>query len=429
MLNEVLPEESAKIAIRRERRLEAKIKEAKTRLKIAARWRGGEKLIALGGGLIFCLNIYLIWPFFGGEAYNTTYSGPVIPFLAKIIAWLTRLPLAYAIEIINIIFFLAFPVSLYLLVKKVSGKPLVAMLAGLVASLPISPFAGVRIQGMFFTVESPHIASLSMVPIAIYGLMAFLESGGLKSLVLASLGVTAVSLISPFGLMAYVIFSGIVTFSEILLGHGRLKLARVATVLLLTGGLSSFWYNPGFFWWLVTGPLGLEWREMITRLIPISLFIVPILGVFGYLLFDRKPELQPLFLGIFLTTAFLLIIVSGIGLMPSMPFRYLPELGVAVAFLTGAIIDRVLEMKLKINRLIINLILFLLVAGMTVGILVGRNKLLAYNTRALGLWTGLERGHIWRARENFEKGFSWLGQGITLTTLVFLGVVKKKAQE
>jgi len=426
--NEFIPGETEKIATRRSRRLAEKLKATKQRLKLASAWRGGEKLVLLGGGLIFVLNLYLVWMFFGTEAFNTTYSGPVIPFFAKIIS-LSGLPLAYAIEIVNISFFLVFPVSFYWLVKKVSGKPLVALLSGLVVSLPISPFAGARAYGMFFSVEGPHIASLSIVPIAIYGLMSFLHTGGLKNLVLAALGSALVGLISPFGLLAYVIFAGLVTFSEVLLGHGRLKLMRVMAVLIFTGGICSFWYNPGFFWWLLSGPMGLEWREMVSRLIPISLFTTPILGVFGYLLFDRKPDLQPLFLGIFLTIAFGMIIMTGRGVMPSTPVRYFPEFGVALAFLFGVAVDRLLELRLKIKRLFVNAALIILVGVMTVGIVTGRSKILAFDQGVLGLWTGVDRGELWQAREQFGGGYSIAGYAITALTAGGTVFLRSKVKE
>jgi hypothetical protein len=427
---ENLPKEEEKIAARRAVRLAEKLRRARRGLMVDSAWWANGPMEWLGGSLIWLLNLYMVWPFFGREAFVTSYSGPVIPFLANLVSF-SGLPLTYSIEIVNVSFFLLFPISFYWLMKSVSGKTLVALLAGLLVSLPLSPFAGARVRATFFNVEGPHMASLAVVPLAIGGLLAFLHHGGWKNLFLASLTASLVGLISPFGLLAYLIFAGIATFSEVLLGHGRLKLARLALVFVLMAGFSSFWYNPAFFFWLITGPMGEEPRMMISQLIPISFFVLPVLGAFGYLLFDRKPDLQPLFLGSFLTIAFMVIVLAGRGFMPSAPSRYIPELGLSLAFLFGVGGERLVEFWSKnkerwawarwANGRAVNSLLLLTLVGLMVGIIEGREHLQVYEGQVLGYWTGVERGEIWQARERF--GGTNVGMGYGITGLTGLGLV------
>lgn len=421
VINHDVPKEEEKIASRRAVRLAGKIKETQERLRLKPFWSGSQ-VRSFDLVLVWGLNLYLVWPFFGREAFKTSYSGPIIPLLAKMIGW-SGLPLAYAIEIVNIGFFLLFPVAFYLFMRRVSGKDLVALLASLVVSLPISPFAGARIQGMFYSVEGPHMASLALVPLAAYGLLSFLHDGGLRNLVLAAGCSVLVGLISPFGLLTYVIFGAIIAFSEMLLGQGRLKIMRLLMVFLLGAGLSSFWYNPGFFFWMLSGPLGVEPKMMFARLLPVSLFTLPILGVIGYLLFDRKPDLQPLFLGSFLTIGFGMIVLVGKGGMMLAPSRYIPELGIALAFLLSTLGERLFEQAVKHKdkwrwgrrggeRWLFGSLLGVIIL-LVVGILKGRSWMLSYEPGVLGFWTGVERGEIWLARERFGGGYSVMGYGIT----------------
>jgi len=428
-VNKHIPSEEEKIASRRAVRVAERVKKTREGLLRKPFWRVDGQAESLGLVLIWFLNLYLVVPFFGREAFITSYSGPMIPFLAKIIG-LTGLPLSYGFEVVNIVFFLLFPVTFYIFMRRVSGKTLVAFLAGLMVSLPLSPFAGARLRAVFYSVEGPHMASLAIVPVAMMGMMSFLHDGGLRNLVVSSLASALVALISPFGLLTYLMFAGIGTFSEVLLGRGRLKIFRAVTALVLAGALCSFWYNPGFFFWLVSGPMGQEVRIMLSRLLPISFFTLPVLGAFGYLLFDRKPDLQPLFLSTFLTIAFLVILLAGRGFIFSAPSRYIPELGISLAFLFGIGAEKLGEYLME-NRekwewakkgggVLIRGSMVLIVGLMVSGIVLGKSGLLSH-TEVLGFWTGVERGELWQARERFKGFYSWFGFVITGTAAVILG--------
>ena len=107
-----VPQESETIAARRAVRIRKRLGKAKRGLGRTS-WRIDGQAESLGLGLIWFLNLYLVLPFFGREAFLTSYSGPIIPLLGKIISWL-GLPLSYSIEIVNIVFFLIFPISFYI---------------------------------------------------------------------------------------------------------------------------------------------------------------------------------------------------------------------------------------------------------------------------------------------------------------------------
>lgn len=431
--NNHVPKETETIAARRAARLSKKILEARERVGIGKAWWSNAIVEALALIFIFSLNLYLILPFFSTPAPDNTFSGPVMPLLVKLVGTFGT-STANSIQIANIFFFLLLPFSLYLFIRFLTKRKLAAILAILFISLPIYPFAEIRIDASFLGTDAAHIASLAVIPIALFGLLSFIRKGGASSLVVASVASAAVALISPFSFVTYLIFAFISTFSEMLLGKARLKIFRLLTVLIFAGGLNSFWYNPGFFSWMISGPMGQEIWSTVSKLVPISFFALPVLGVFGYLLFDRKPQLQPVFLASFYTIAFLMIALAGGGVFPSHPSRYIYEFGLSLAFFLSIIIVRFSDyLKLSSNpkiakwnkKVLANSMLTGILLLLIAGIVVGRYRLLGDGSQVLGIWEGVEKGEIWLAKDRFSGAFSALGytiSGTTLFLLSFLGI-------
>lgn len=435
-MGDKIPTEEETIAAKRAERVAEKLKRSKDGFYVPKAWWSTAALEVSLLTLILILNFYLIFPFFGTQAPDAFFSGPVIPLIAKLIEVLGP-ELSYSIQIVNIIFFLFFPITLYFFIKKVSGRKAIAFLASLIATLPFYPLGYVRITSAMLSTDSAHIASLTIVPIALLGLYSFLREGGVGNLAIACLFSAAVALISPFGFATFAIFSFILGFSEMLLGRGRQKLFRLGVVFLFALSLTSFWYNPGFFFWMLTGPLGEEIRSTVTRLIPISFFTLPVLGVFGYLLFDRKPQLQSTFLASFFSIAFALIALAGGGIFPSHPSRYISEFGISLSFLLGIVIVRIYdllsfsEVKLPKNinpKPVAKATMVLIILLIISATFFGRERVIFDSGQVLGVWEGVEKGEIWLAKENFKGGSEALGYVITFTSLFGLGIVAAKAK-
>jgi hypothetical protein len=300
-------------------------------------------------------------------------------------------------------------------------------------------FGRTRILGMFFGQDGPHIVSLTIIPLALYFLISYLKSSSVKNLVFSGLSAALVALTSPFGLFTYLFFAGIFTFSEILLGQGRAKTLRFFLILLLTGALCSFWYNPSFFFWMLTGPMGSDIRLMISKLLPISFFALPVLATFGYLLFDRRPNLQPLFIASFCTIVFFIITAVGGNLVPSSPVRYRAEMGVAASFFAAFLFVQLIEFvkfrfikekfKGKFYSFLVNSLnpvlgIVFLAAGLFI-----RDIMIYDSTDILGVWTDVQKGSVWVARDNFIGIHAYCGYAITaaaIAILIYL-IVKDKS--
>lgn len=435
MEKEQLPAEDETIAAKRIARVEQKIAASQERIFTNRAWwsNGPAELLVLL--LLSGLNFYLIYPLFNTASIGTSFSGPAIPFMAQIITFLTGAPLAYSIRGTEIILFLLFPITTYVLIKTLVNRKLVAIISVLILTLPDLLFAQTRINNGFLGSDGPHIASLGIISLAIYALIIFLRKGSIANLIMAAGLDALVILISPFGFVAYKTFAIMVVFSEMLLGEGRLKAMRFIIVMITAAALVAFWYNPAFALWIFTGPVGQEIRVTIINLLPVSLFALPIFGTFGFLLFDRRPDLQPLFLASFWTIIFLMIVFVGkISFTSTDSMRYLPELGISLAFLLAVIIQRLIDILKDINvsgipwlsqpafsNPLITLILILLTAR----IIMARESMIIDIPDATAVWTSPGKGAIWFARDNLFSASGVLGYiitGIGLVILVLLGV-------
>jgi len=170
----------------------------------------------------------------------------------------------------------------------------------------------------------------------------------------------------------------------------------------------------------------------------VSFFTLPVLGAFGYLLFDRKPNLQPLFLASFFAIAFAIIAIAGGGIFPSHPGRYLSEFGISLAFLLSVVIVNVSDyLKFTQNPKLVKykkgylvntglLVVFLLLISLAI---LGKYSL-ARGSKVLGIWEGVDKGDIWEAKDKFGGAPSVLGytiSGVTIFGLGFLASRTKKA--
>lgn len=432
-----IPKKAETIAAKRQNRLLTKLGGNKHRAITNAWWQG-DLFEVLGMVLIFSLNIYLISPLLGGIDQGTTFSGPVIPLLANAVVFITQAPFPFAVQLTHTLFFLVFPVSFYVLVQFLTGRKLTALISVLLSTLPVYLFAGARISAGFFKGDGPHTASLGLMPLGIYSLILFLRDGGIKHLVFSSLLNALIVLISPFGFITFTALAVFVTFSEMLLGNGRLKVARFALTLIAAFGLASFWYNPALAASLAFGPLGGEMRELIGHILPLSLFGAPILGACGYLLFDRKANQQPFFIAIFWTVVFFVAVVVGQNsFIPSNASRYLPELGISLSLLLGLGIVKLID-TLKAaqtgfipkisNPAFSNPIITLILALLVFSIIFFKKGVYLKEHETVLLWSVSFKGKLWLALESFDKVSSTVGTIITVVAIIVLAFLMLKAR-
>ncbi|MDO8551076.1 MAG: hypothetical protein Q7S03_00090 [bacterium] len=395
------------------------------------RWIKTGEIVLLG--LIFLLNFWLLADFFGWEDKTNVFSAPLLPFLVRMLT--PFVPYEFGVRIWLIAFFLFLPITWYFFIKEISKRKLIGFLAALLMSLPVNFFLPSRIGLGLLGEDGPHIASLVFIPLVCLLLLKFLRHGHLNSGVFSAVGIVLVGLTSPFGLLVCFVFASIVVFSEMLLGQGRLKIIRFILVLLLAAGLSAFWYNPKFLYLTLESPQSLLIKQTFFNLLPISLFTIPILSVFGFLLFENRAHLQVLFIATFITLAFLALSL-GAGFFNPTPSRFGPALGVAAAFLIALgivlafdflrfarIMDR-LTVSFFQRQLVGFGLLFLVCFFMVLISFLFRSELISLvDEQELYIVPVGKKVGIWEIREQttmVEALFGYLLSGATLLVIIFL---------
>jgi len=426
------PEKKETLAKKQEERLR-RIHHLRSRFsELPPQWWVGVGEI-LGLMILFLVNFLLLFHFFGHEDKYNAFSAPVIPVLATLIEkWV---PFASGVRIWLLVFFLFFPLSFYFLVRELSGRKLTAFIANFLAILPIGIFLRIRVDLGVLSEDGAHMAALTFIPLVCIFLLRFLKRGNFWAGFLSALGTVLVALTSPISFVVLGVFMGVITFSEMLLGRARLKFLRFLVVLILAVGFSAFWYHPKFIILTSQSFQGQLVKKALANLLPVSFFLIPLLGVFGFLLFENRPQLQPIFVAFFLTIGFGLFSL-GAGMTYPVPSRFLPAFGISLAFLLGVLSAGLFDFLHRSPRLkrfrissstrkIIAWGLISLIFSL-IGIIIVfslRNFWELEQTQVLGLTTEQKVG-IWEIREKttlVENIF-----GYTITGLTAIGVVVLK---
>jgi len=396
--------------------------------KLTPQWwvEGGE---IFGLTLLFLTNLFLLYPFFGHEDKTNVFSAPVVPVLANITD--TFVPYSYGVRIWLLSFLIFFPISFYFFVREISGRKLIGFLSSFIASLPIGIFLPLRVSLGLYASDGAHMASLTFIPLVCLLLLKFLRKGSFWMGIFSALGTTLVALTSPIGLLVLTIFMMVITFSEMLLGRGRLKALRFLLVLVLTAGFSAFWYNPKFVILTIQSPQGQFIRKTLGNLLPISFFLLPILGVFGFLLFENRSNLQPMFIALFLTVVFCLFFL-GAGVTHLFPSRFLPAFGISLAFLLGILFVWIFDFLLFSEKLqkfldifkrkmiafgligLVFAIIFLIV------ILWGKNLWEFEQLQVLGAISPEQIVGLWEIKEQTSQVEGLVGYGISAITVLMV---------
>ncbi|GAH01763.1 unnamed protein product, partial [marine sediment metagenome] len=200
--------------------------------------------------------------------------------------------------------------------------------------------------------QGPHIIALALIPLACLFFMHTLKYPSMKYYVLTGVTTALVALTHWPSFMILILMQIVLLFSEILLGHTFRKFKTAFCCFLLTYGFAAFWLNPAF----LARSYSLGGEEIISnwvKLIPISFVVIPVTITILFLIFDRRPRLQPFLVSIFWFLIPLLVIIGynnyNKALVPKPDFLT-PELGLASAVLLAVIITILLTVLLKILR-------------------------------------------------------------------------------
>lgn len=299
--------------------------------------------------LLGVANFIFLFPFFKIDHADNIFSAPLIPALTKILSFVFPLSQERLALFLVLIAHILGVMSVCFLVKAITGRTLVGLLAGAFYSFPFD------LNKIFdlFTVDGAHHFALSFTPLILILVLGFLRKGDFKSSLFGSVGIALVALTSPFGLLSLMIFLTVVLFSEMLLGQGRIKLLRMLFCLVVALGLASFWYNPKFIWLIFTSTEGQGFVKVLGNLVPFSFFIVPLVGTFGFLLFEKRPKMQSLAISFGLVLIFGLLFFSetlnrGLPQYGLYQLRFFHEFSLSLSFFLAVVVTKMLDYLPKI---------------------------------------------------------------------------------
>lgn len=388
-------------------------------------------------------NLLMIFPLFRLKISPNAFSAPLLPFLCRLIAKTGVVDFPQAVVWVLLLFGSFGVFSLYFFVQELTGRRLPGLLAAAFYSLPLADGLPLWTQHALEMGDGSHVVSLALAPMVAYLTLRFLKNGGFNFALLSSLGSALVALTSPFGAFVLLVFLSICTFSEILLGRGRVKFLRLLVCLGLSLGFSSFWYNPFFVKKIIFESWqGQTLAAVLRNMIPISFFVLPVVGTFGFLLFERKPDLQSLFVSLSLFFAFFFLNLGGRFSQggDDLPSRFSLEFWLGTAFVGGLAATQMFDFlrgAKKIGRFVLTegmgerlsfgfIVALLLICSLWILGSAVRPVTAEVYGQILGASQGEVAG-IWEIKQEIgETFFIWIGRAITLATGVFVVYLRRR---
>lgn len=303
-------------------------------------------LIPLG---IIGLSFYQVWPYLGETADTGSLSLVFIPFIGQILSSVFSGQDNLFLSTLILIGYVFGPVSIYAYVRFVTKRHLPSLVTALISLLPLFPFSTnipERLSLVLVDRDGGHILGLTVIPWISIVYHQYLRGGQAKWQYVAAVLSLIVGLISFFAFTISLVFLFYVSVSEALVSHGRIKMRRFTLLAVVIVGILGLVYNVSLFSMLAS-PSGKATVAVLLNFLPLTFFIVPILGTFAFLIFDRRPLLQPLFLSLSFTVTFALLHLVRTSFVDVSLFdrdRYGAELSFAAATLVGVLVLWVFEL-------------------------------------------------------------------------------------
>ena len=298
--------------------------------------------------VILALSIFSVWPYLGDVWQVGSFSTRFWPILSGWVGQIFQIPQDTILNWFVILGYILGPVVFYEMVYAFSGRHLPAFLTGLLTILPNTPFANTapeRLRLVLVEQDGAHILGLTLLAWIAVVYLRYLRKGKMLTLGLFGLLVSFLASISIFTVTLLLVFMVFECISEILVNEGRIKLKRFGLSLVVVAAVVVAVYNV-FLWSIIVSNEGREAWAVVWNLFPMSFFLLPVLGTFAFLIFDRRPNLQPVFIALSLAITFGLLHgmrsnVTSLSVVD--PDRYIAEVSMASAFVIGIVVTWIFD--------------------------------------------------------------------------------------
>ncbi len=293
------------------------------------------------------------WPlWFCGMPYHNVY-GPVLQHLVAFIAVVGKLSPAFAFHKTVALFYCLGPVTLFWMATRFSGSLACGFWTGLLYSV-FSPAAilipavradigGVwhlrRLYNLIVYGESPHIAALALMPLALIAVDVAIRRGKPVHFLLAAIALAALALTNVTGSVGF----ALLLVAYILAMGTRRSMAHIALIGALAYALAMPWLPPSTIRLIVGNAQHSQGMNYSIHFLPLVL-VLAAAGVCARLPLDRF--LRFALLLTFLTAAIVLpAYFLKINIVPQ-PERFQLEFEIGCCFLAGFAIARLPRPKL-----------------------------------------------------------------------------------
>lgn len=316
--------------------------------------------VVLSAVLAF-FSFVIFWPIISQIEFNEAFYTPLVPSLLYLSSLFGGIEANLAIKIFFVVSLMVSTVGIYLLMRDLTRRQVVSILAALIYLIPPIPVfiltyfrrglleSELASAKSFFSIvygDGAHFLGLALIPYAAIFCLKYLKAGTKRDFIVSVFVCSLVFLASRSQVFSLLFILFFLALSDFFLGLAREKLKRLLMVVIATFGLVSFWYTPQF---LIESFLILH-SQVFTNLkffFPLP-FTVAVLGfLFSLVFFAKREDRQPIFVSFLLFVVFLAIVADWIlyqrSLIPH-AHRLIPNLhmffSMAAALTITAIFDQ-----------------------------------------------------------------------------------------
>ncbi|MBI4058506.1 hypothetical protein HY408_01935 [Candidatus Gottesmanbacteria bacterium] len=248
--------------------------------------------------VVIALSLYMSWYYVGTTWKTGTLSIVLVPFIGPFLApfligednvLMTYLVLA-GITLL--------PLSIYRYVFYETRGMVISFMTGILTLLPLIPLSS-EVPNRFMLGlaegDGAHMIGLSLIPFAAASFQEYLRTGIKGKHYLTILLSFSTVLISFFSFSVLLVFLFYMTTAEALVSEGRVKFVRFIKTAFILGFGTCLIYNISLIRILLS-ETGLGTIAVLQNFFPLTFFLVPVFGTFSFLIFDRRPNLQPIFI-------------------------------------------------------------------------------------------------------------------------------------
>lgn len=287
--------------------------------------------------------------YFGGSWDIGNFSSGFWSILSSGIARWLNVEAQAVLGTLVLILYAVGPLTMYVFVYGITKRHLPAIITSILMQLPLFPLSGLpppRLTLALVGGDGAHIAGLSLMPLTSLMFLEYLRSQKSAALVAFSIVAAVMTSVSFFSVYILAIVMLFVTISEVLIDQGKLKVKRFLKSLLVLGVVMVVVYNRTLINMAVSAE-GQTTIQVFLNFLPLSFFLVPILGTFFFLVFDRRPNLQPIFISLSLTILFWIFHWIRVAFVNAPLFdqdRYGAEVSVFFAFVMGVVFTVIFDL-------------------------------------------------------------------------------------